>query len=390
MIAEEVEKAVKLIKKGIQRDAVLKRIRGYPPLTKDDIFEIAKTKIKAREKFGELAERLFFDEEGLRYATPEVVARYRAERLKCGIIADVSCGAGAQLVFFGLHCEKAYGVEIDRKRAFLAMLNAKQLGLDNVEIIVGDALDDATIRKISDAEIIFSDPARPPNEKVRTMENLFPNPLKVYEKYIKVTPEMAFELPPQMPPERVKQSLSGEKEYVSLNFKLNRLALYTGELAEHDVSAVSLPSGEKVTSEDERVKLEKGEPELKDLKSFIYEVDYTVVKASLLENLAGKLGFNGIIVEQDNRRVLLSSDQEYSSHFLRRYDVLDVVPFTTFQINRKLKELGAKKVTLRFSLSPKEYWEVRKKMEEGLEGERWLYLFRIGDKGVIAEPCEKV
>ncbi len=382
MIDEEVERAVKLIKKGIQRDAILKRIRGFPPLTREDIFEIARAKIRAGEKFGELADRLFFDEEGLRYATPETVARYRAERLKCGVIADVSCGAGAQLVFFGFTCEKAYGVEIDRKRAFLAMLNAKELGLDNVEIIVGDALEDSTIKKVSDAEIIFSDPARPPDEKVRTMENLFPNPLKVYEKYIKVTPEMAFELPPQMPPERVRASLSGEKEYVSLNFRLNRMALYTGELAEHDVSAVSLPSGEKITSEDERLRLERGE-----LKSFIYEVDYTVVKASLLENLAGKLGFDGSIAEQDGRRILLSSDQEYSSSFLRKYEVLDVAPFATSEINRRLKELGAKKVTLRFSLSPGEYWEVRKKMEEGLKGERWLYLFRIGDKGVIAEPC---
>ncbi len=384
MIAEEVEKAVKLIKKGIQRDAVLKRIRGYPPLTREDIFEIAKARLKAREKFGELADRLFFDEEGLRYATPEVVARYRAERLKCGVIADVSCGAGAQLVFFGFTCEKVYGIEISRKRAFLAMLNAKQLGLDNVEVIVGDALDESTIGKVSDAEIVFSDPARPPNEEVRTMENLFPNPLKVYEKYRRITPEMAFELPPQMPPERVKQSLSGEKEYVSLNFKLNRMALYTGELAEHDVSAVSLPSEERVTSEDERIRLEKGE-----LKSFIYEVDYTIVKASLLENLAGKLGFDGGIVEQDSRRVLLSGDEEYSSAFLRRYEVLDVVPFSSSQINRRLKELGAKKVTLRFSLSPKEYWEVRKKMEDGLNGERWLYLFRVGEEGVIAEPADR-
>jgi hypothetical protein len=382
MIAEEVEKAAKLIKKGIQRDAILKRIRGYSPLTKEDIFEIAKARIRAAGKFGELTNKLFFDEEGLRYATPEIVARYRADRLKCGIIADVSCGAGAQLVFFGLTCEKVYGVEIDRKRAFLAMLNAKQLGLGNVEIIVGDALEDATIRKVSDAEIIFSDPARPPSEEIRTMENLFPNPLKVYEKYREVTSEMAFELPPQMPPERVKLSgLSGEKEYVSLNFKLNRMALYTGELAEHDVSAVSLPSEERITSEDERIKLERGE-----LRNFLYEVDYTVVKASLLENLAGKLGFDGILVEQDSRRVLLSSNEEYSSDFLRRYEVLDVVPFSTSEINRKLRKLGARKVTLRFSLSPKEYWEVRKKMEEGLKGEKWFYLFRIGKKGVIAEP----
>jgi hypothetical protein len=154
-----------------------------------------------------------------------------------------------------------------------------------------------------------------------------------------------------------------------------------GELAECGVSAISLPSRERVTSEDEAVELEPS-----GIRSFIYEVDPTVIKAKLLPNLLGKLDFNAGIAYSDKRRTLLSSEEESDSAFLRRYRVLGVVKFEINAIKNALKELNAAKVTLRFSLDPSEYWNVRKKLEEGLKGEKWVYLFRVDEKAIIVEP----
>ncbi len=374
-----VLKALKLIRKGYSKDKILKKLkRGrLPP---EDIYEIARCRIRAKEKFGKLADKLYFDEIGLRYSTPKIVAEYRADRLKCDTIADVSCGVGAQLIFFAMKCNKAYGVEIDKKRALFAKLNAKALGLKNIEIITGDALSDEVVDKVKDADIVFSDPARPPEEEVRTLESLQPNPILIHEKYLRVTENIAFELPPQMPPERIP--LEGEKEYTSLNFRLNRLALYMGELAECEVSAISLPSRERVTNLDDAMDPEK----TSRIESILYEVDPTIMKAELLPNLLGKLNFSAGIIYSDKRRTLLSSDEEVDSTFLRRYNVLKVVKFETSTIKSTLRDVNAAKVTLRFSLNPSEYWNVRKKLEEGLSGERWVYLFRVGERAILAEP----
>jgi 16S rRNA G966 N2-methylase RsmD len=380
---DEIQEALKLIKMGYSKEKILKilkKFREQKELSPEDIYEIARCRIRGKEKFGELSEKLYFDELGLRYSTPRIVAEYRADRLKCEEIADVSCGVGAQLIFFAMRCSKAYGVEIDRRRALFAKLNVKAFNLNNVEIIEGDALSDEVIRRIKSVDIVFSDPARPPEENIRTLESLQPNPRLVYEKYTNAR-SIVFELPPQMPPERIL--LYGEKEYTSLNFKLNRLALYTGEIAECEISAISLPSRERVTNKDEAAEIEASS--VSDVGSFIYEVDSAVMKAGLLSNLLGKLDFAAETLYLDKRRMLLTSDEVANSAFLRRYAVLKIMEFELDAIKKTLKEVDAAKVTLRFSLNPSEYWNMRKRLEEGLDGERWIYLFKIDNNAVVTE-----
>ncbi len=368
-----VREAVKLVRRGFQEKQVIGKIKKYRLkfFSARNAYVAARLRIKAKEKFGELAEKLFFDESGYRYSTPSVVAEYRADRLKDYSIADVSCGAGMQLAFFGKK-SRAEGVEIDRKRAYIAALNVMALESE-AEVYCGDAFEFETC-----AEVVFSDPARPESESMRTLRSLEPNPLKVAEKF--ASHKLVFELPPQMPPERVDAEmgrLKGEKEYTSLNFRLNRLAFYSKELSDCNVSAVSLPSRERVTSEDERVSVSAGEK-----AEIVTEVDKTVVHANLLENLVGKLGIEAWIVFKDARRTVIGVDEVVESAFLRYYEVVAVEKDLT-SCKSALKKLSAGKVTLRFSLNPKEYWSVRRKLEEGLDGEEHYYLFRFGENYVV-------
>ncbi len=388
-----VKKAVELIKKGYQKKKVIHAVKKHLvnlriPFTPEDAYVAARLRIRAKEKFGELSGKLFFDESGYRYSTPAVVARYRAERLRDYSIADVSCGSGMQLAFFGINAEKVTGVELDKKRAYLAALNVKALGAE-AEVYHGNAYEYRP-----DEEVIFSDPARPEREEVRTVKSLQPNPLKLAEVFSDRM--LVFELPPQMPPERVDsqfqsvklkggKGLKGEKEYVSFEFKLNRLAFYSEELSSCDVSAVSLPSGERVTSEDEAVK-----PGRAELTELIAEVDRTVVHAGLLENLLGKLGIEACVLFRDKRRTMLGLREVKSSAFLRYYRVVCTASSLT-ECKKLLKKVNAKKVTLRFSVDPGKYWDLRKDLEEGLSGEKHVYLFRFdgfANRYIICERAD--
>ena len=191
---------------------------------------------------------IFSNKEGLQLSTPEIVAKYIAQRLKTDIIADLGCGIGGQVIFFARECRKVYAVERDPEKLEYAKENCRLYGVDNVEFILGDALSPEIKEKVSDADIIFSDPARPLSEKERTLENLEPPITEIIKIYSDVTPDLAFHAPPQMPPERIV--LDCEREYLSLNGQLNRLTLYLGSLKSCDRSAVVLPGGERLCLSD--------------------------------------------------------------------------------------------------------------------------------------------
>lgn len=377
-----IERIVNLIRKGYSRGKIVSEmIEDVDIFSREMLFEIAKCRIEAKEKFGELSSKLFFDEDGLRYSTPPIVAGYRAKRLMSDTVADVSCGVGIQALYFAMKSERVIAVEKNLIRIELAKLNAKSLGIENIDFIHGDATSRGVVDKIR-ADIIFSDPSRRPMEMARKLETLEPSPLKIYKIYRKISDKIAFELPPQISKENIV--IDGEKEYTSLNFRLNRLALYTGSLKSYDTSAISLPSEERLTDKDAEKDMEEGETPLR----YLYEVDPTVVKAGLLRKLAGRIDFEGFLLSNDKRRTLLTSTEMYKSSFLRCYNVLYFSRFNLSNIISCLKDMDVGKVTLRMEIDSKKYWKVRKEIERDLTGDRRVTLFKIGDLAVIAEEIK--
>lgn len=171
-----IEQTVDMIKRGLDEKKIRARL---PKENADEIIEIARARIRAKDKFSRTD--LWMDLEGLRYATHEIVAEYRAKRVKPKSIADVSCGVGIQLIFFAKYAEKAYAIDIDEKKLFYAMKNAEKYGVkDKITFIHGDSLSKEVVEQV-DADMIFSDPARPPEMPERRLEDLLPSPLEVYE-----------------------------------------------------------------------------------------------------------------------------------------------------------------------------------------------------------------
>jgi SAM-dependent methyltransferase len=323
------------------------------------------------------------NKEGLQLATPEIVAEYIAQRLKTDIIADLGCGIGGQVIFFARKCRKVYAVDKDPEKLQYAKENCELYGVDNVEFILGDALSKQVKEKVSDADIIFSDPARPLSEKERTLETLKPPITEIIRVYSGIIPDLAFHAPPQMPPERLK--LDCEREYLSLNGQLNRLTLYMGSLKCCDRSAVVLPGGEKLCL--------SGPSQIRErsLCEYVYEPEPSVVKAGLLDELAGTLDQvqkEVFLFKKEVRRTLLTSHTLIQSPFFKA--TLRVVARTDMDLV-KLKGIliseKAKNVVLRLDIDPGKYWDMRKTLEEGLEGTRTLHVFGFGNELIV---CEKV
>ncbi|AEC52616.1 hypothetical protein PNA2_1702 [Pyrococcus sp. NA2] len=380
MISEEnVKLAEELIRKGYNE----KKIKSLLKLPEEEFklaLEVARARIKAKEKFSR--SDLWFDMEGLRYATHEIVADYRGRRLKeQGVksIADVSCGVGIQLIFFAKHGIRAIGVDIDPLKIEFAKRNAEKYGV-NVEFLVGDSLSEEIVEKI-DADVIFSDPARPPNVPERNLEDLLPSPLKVYEAYKKKTDSFIFDLPPQI--RREKVPWRGEFEYIDLFGHVNRLTFYTEPLAKAERSAVILPQGARLESDPN---LENIVEEVREPERYLYEIPQSIDYADLINELFHKVKGEMKLLLREKRRILATSNEEIKSEYFKRsYIVIKVMPFHPVRINDFLRKENYGRATLRMSVSEEEYWRIRRKIESGLKGEKRAFVFKVGDLAVIAE-----
>jgi hypothetical protein len=328
------------------------------------------------------------DKESLRFATPEPIARYRAQRLKCKTLADISCGIGGQTVFFAQQCEFVYAVEIDPKKIEYAKQNCEMYGLNNVKFICGDALDPNVIEQVPAVDVVFSDPFRPAEEAERQVSSLEPGIPNVLSAYREKTGNFAFEAPPQMPPERIP--FDCEKEYISLNGQLNRLTLYFGWLKQYDRLAVALPACEGLVSKNGLL------PQIREtekIKLCAYEPEPSVVAAGLLPELvesmvriAGPVMGVFELFKVDKKRLLLTSDALIKQSMIKHhYLVLRVCPFKPEEINKFLKDRNVGSVVLRAGVKPEDYWEVRNEVEKGLEGKKTVHLFVKNNTAILCE-----
>ncbi len=367
---KEIEKAIVLIRKGYSKERVIKKI--HKNFDAEEIYEIAKCRIKIKDKFSK--KELYFDTYGLRYSTPEIIGRYRAERIKGYRIADISCGVGMQAIFFARTNREVLCVDIDKRRIEYAKRNAEVYGVKNMRFIAGDCCSDEIYNIAKNYDIIFSDPARKEEEKERDLRNLLPSPLKIMEKYGKR--DYIFDLPPQISQDKIPEGW--EKEYISLNGSIRRLTAYVGTLYRIDRRAVALPSGEVLESDEEDVFTLESE-----FSNYVYIVDEAPYYAHLLGELEKK--YSGLwYVATGKRRTLASSNNLIKSSFLRAFSVLNYSENLENTIKFLRKE-NFGKVTLRMSLNPREYWKIRERIERELKGEDKASLFYINGFYVAAK-----
>lgn len=338
---------------------------------------------------------LYSDKDGIRFATPKIVAQYRAKRLKCSTLADISCGIGGQTIFFAKECDFVYAVEIDPKKIEYARKNCELHGLDNVEFICGDALSPDVIEQIPKVDVIFSDPARPAKEDKRKVTSLEPGIPNVMAAYSGKTDNFVFEAPPQMSPERIP--FDCEREYLSLNGQLNRLTLYFGNLKRCERSAVSLPNDAYISSTNATYDIK----ETQNIKMYAYEPQPSVIKAEMLSQLVAflKNDVDNVDIDVfniDKKRLLLTSDTRFKNGMLKNnYSVLQVTDFEPVAINSILKKHDVGTVILRAGVDPADYWTIRNQIENGLSGKKTIHLFvkdengdTLNGKGKKAILCE--
>lgn len=334
----------------------------------EELYSIAKARIKGCSKNRDAA-KLFFNLEDLRFATPDLVADYRASKLKCKIIADIGCSTGFQTFAFARVCEKVYAVDLDSRKIEYAKHNAKRLGLTNIEFIHGDALDDTIIWKLKNAQIIFCDPERLPEESERSFERVRPNATEFLRKYSKITDRICLEFPPQIK----TIPFDCEKEYLSVNHELNRLNLYFGALKKCNRSVTILPERKSLCF----IGAADITPVKSQVKKYVYEVDEAIEKAELKGFFSSLFKDAGVIISSKGF-FLTSKNKLNSEFFTNSFEIVGECEKNKSAIINLLKKNNTGKAIIRYSIKPNEYWKERTFLEKELKGTETMSLFDFG------------
>lgn len=226
---------------------------------------------RARIKFA-LAERMWFDRDGLEMATHERVAAARAHRFPEGAeVWDLTCGIGSDLLALAGR-GPARGVDRNADRVAMANWNLAAHGRPETAA-VGDALDIAPR-----AEYAVADPARRTAAgRVPNVDGYAPDP-RALVAALQGARLFAIKLSPMLPDADL-EGLGTELAFTSFGGECREAVVWGGREAEPGRYAWHVESGE-------RLEAAPAPPETETPDVLVFDVDPAAVRA----HAVGRLG----------------------------------------------------------------------------------------------------
>lgn len=288
---------------------------------------VAHARRQGREKFGDLAARLFFDDAGLQMATAAPVAAHRAARFPAGAtVADLGCGGGGDALALACRGPVA-AIEWNPSRALMARLNADAAGVGGRVIVCrGDAL-----MPPASCDALFADPARRTagGRRVRRGDDYEP-PLAAIADWRRLAARLAVKVGPTLDESQWPEDV-GEVEFVSWRRQCREAVLWFGSLATARRRASVVGAGSLAWDGDDLPNLEVGDP-----GPYLFEPDPAIVRS----HLVGLLGRQLEACLLAPRVAYLSAARPAATPFARCFAVRERLPFSSRHLRHVLTSSG--------------------------------------------------
>ncbi len=323
---------------------------------------------RARAKFGDLADSMFFTPDGLEQSTRLRVAAHRAARVAAAApssVLDLGCGIGGDLIAFARAGLTVAGVDRDPLRVAVAGANLDALGLGGaVQVADAESLD------LSGFGVVFADPARR-TERGRVFDVDAYEPSWSFVEQLLRRPSVV-KVAPGIPHDVVPDGV--EAEWVSEGGDLKEACLWSPELAmARRRATVIRPTGlATITDEDD-----PGEQSLREPQRFLYEPDDAVIRAGLVTAVAA--GVHGGLV--DEHIAYVTSDEGFTTPFARTYEVVETLPYREKALKAALRSRGIGRLTIKkrgVDVVPE---DLRRRLSLHGEQDGTLVLTRVAGKG---------
>lgn len=353
---------------------LLSRLRkSLSPREASAILQTLKLRAKAKTKFPQHAQFMFFTDAGLQQASQPAISQYRARKLAAQSVLDLCCGIGADTSAFAAAGCQALGLDIDPVRIAIARHNAEALGS-------AAQFEAADIRRSmpSGYDCIFYDPGRRDQQgrRIHDVERYVP-PLSLAKAWR--AREILVKLSPAVDPRQLER-YGGCVEFISLAGRLTEALIWLNHPA-------APPLATKLTQNGPLHFCHEGESqaEISPPRGWLFEPDPAIIRAGLVQRLA--VALTGSMLDETIAYVTM--DRLARTPWGRYWKILDWMPFQLKRLRRYLAERGVGKVTVKkrgFPMSPEELI-AKLRLRKG-EEERALIMTRHRGKpvAIICSP----
>ena len=326
---------------GLLATASRLRERHDPGLVSAVLTQV-RLRARARVKFGDDADRMYFTQAGLEQSTRASVASHRARRFASCLpgarVLELGCGIGADLVARAREGLAGEGVELDPLTAEVAQANAAALGVDGLASVrVGDAVEE----RPDGFGAVFADPGRRTTRGRVFEPRSYEPPLDVVLDLGGRAPAGCVKVAPGIPHEVVPDG--AEAEWISVGGDVKEAALWLGALAGDVGRRATLLSSDLRPQVWTLTPQGLGDPDVRAWGRYLYEPDGAVIRARLVAEVAELVG-GGLA---DPRIAYVTSDALCPTPFASAYEIEDVLPFSVKRLRAELRRRGIGVLTVK-------------------------------------------
>ncbi len=319
--------------------------------------QLLDARTRAADKFTR-AEQMWLDRVGCEQATAEEVARHKARRFS-GEVDDLCCGIGGDALALAAHCERVHAIDQRASVCLMASWNAEVYDVaDRVRARCAD------VTGLTDrSRLVHIDPDRRATGRGRSLrvEDYCPG-LEFLLSLVETRAGGAIKLGPA-------SNFGGkffgcEIELISLRGECKEATVWFGELAgEAPFRATLLPSGETIAGDPLDLEAVLSAP-----ARYVYDPDPAVVRAGLLDAVAGRLNLQRL----DEADEYLTADHLVDSPFVQAFELLAELPNSERQIRQFFRTANAGQVEIKCRHLHMDANKLRRKLS--LDGDEALVL----------------
>ena len=312
--------------------ALLTRLRRHhTPEQAGAALEQARLRLKAIDKFGTDAARMFFTRSALEQASDPLARRYRAQVADGLDVVDAGCGIGADALALARAGGRVLGLDIDPLRVLLARHNAAALG-------VNARFDVADVRAgLPPADLAFFDPARRDSagDRIHDVERYDP-PLATVRAWR--APRVVAKLSPGVDKAQLAP-YGGQVEFISAGGALKEAVLWLGFDAQRPAATLLLAEG----AYHWHAPPQPAAVRLSAPRGWLLEPDPALLRAGLVAEAASAWD----AYQLDAEIAYLTADTLPQTPWARAWRVLDWMPFNLKRLRAYLRERCVGTVTVK-------------------------------------------
>lgn len=315
--------------------------RDLPAEQAGAALELARLRVKAADKFGADAGKLFFTREALEQASHPAIRQVRAHMFPSARagqrLIDVCCGIGSDAFAFAAQGWQVTGYDLDPVRVEMARLNAQALNL-NIRFETADV---TALSLVADAA--FFDPARRDAQGKRIFDvERYQPPLSLVDRF-EVAAWMA-KLSPGIDMAQIERWMHPP---VLLTFFSVRGDLKEATLSAFDETAAGGVTAILIGDQPDHIETWSKDGETETViaapRRWLVEPDPALIRAGLVADAAHR--FNG--AQLDDSIAYFTTDDAPRSAWVRAWRVLDWMPFNLKKLRAYLRERGVGTVTVK-------------------------------------------